>query len=160
VAQWLCAHPAWADLSTYRRQHHLHHRHTRQAEDPDLVPSASVPVARAMFWRAALLDLCGVTACARVLGGRPWREGASRAWTGLRGPVISNAVLLGVLAGLGHWQLYLLLWLLPLATWYQLLRRIRNLAEHALVPDDDDPLRNTRTVAAGFLARTFVAPTG
>jgi len=27
-----------------------------------------------------------------------------------------------------------------------------------MVPDDDDPLRNTRTVAAGLLARVFLAP--
>ena len=45
-----------------------------------------------------------------------------------------------------------------LATWYQLVSRIRDIAEHALASEDDDPLRNTRTVLAGFLARTFVAP--
>ena len=36
--------------------------------------------------------------------------------------------------------------------------RIRNIAEHAVVPDSDDPLRNTRTTHAGFLERLFVAP--
>ena len=51
-----------------------------------------------------------------------------------------------------------MLWLLPLATWYQLVSRIRNIAEHAVVPDNDDPLRNTRTTRAGLLERLFVAP--
>ena len=36
--------------------------------------------------------------------------------------------------------------------------RIRNIAEHAVVPDSDDPLRNTRTTRAGFIERLFVAP--
>jgi fatty acid desaturase len=36
--------------------------------------------------------------------------------------------------------------------------RLRSIAEHAVVPDDDDPLRNTRTTAAGPLARAFLAP--
>jgi fatty acid desaturase len=36
--------------------------------------------------------------------------------------------------------------------------RIRNIAEHAVVPDNSDPLRNTRTTEAGFLERLFVAP--
>ena len=43
-------------------------------------------------------------------------------------------------------------------TWYQVVSRVRDIAEHALASEDDDPLRNTRTVLAGFLARTFVAP--
>ena len=47
----------------------------------------------------------------------------------------------------GYWWLYPVLWLLSLFTWYQLISRIRNIAEHAVVPDNDDPLRNTRTTA-------------
>jgi len=74
------------------------------------------------------------------------------------GPVVANAVLLGGLAAAGQWHLYLLLWVLPLATWYQLVTRIRDVAEHALAPDVDDPLRNTRTTRARFLARALVAP--
>ena len=54
--------------------------------------------------------------------------------------------------------IYLLLWLVPLATWYQVVTRVRDIAEHALASEDHDPLRNTRRVLAGFLARTFVAP--
>jgi fatty acid desaturase len=50
------------------------------------------------------------------------------------------------------------LWLLPLATWYQLISRIRNIAEHAVVPDNDDPLRNTRTTHANALERLVLAP--
>jgi len=49
---------------------------------------------------------------------------------------------------------------LPWATWFQLVTRIRDLAEHGLVFDAADPLRNTRTIGAGFLARALVAPYG
>ncbi|MDP2330206.1 MAG: fatty acid desaturase [Reyranella sp.] len=48
--------------------------------------------------------------------------------------------------------------MLPLATWYQLASRIRNIAEHAVVPDNDDPLRNTRTTYAGPVVRLLLAP--
>jgi len=34
VGSWLCAAPIWTDLPTYRRRHHLHHRHTQQPDDP------------------------------------------------------------------------------------------------------------------------------
>jgi fatty acid desaturase len=158
VAQWLCAHPVGAELVAYRRQHHLHHRHTRQADDPDRALAIDRPISPAVFWRDVLCDLAGVTACARTLGGRPGGTSAAQLWRRWRGPLAANAVLFGVLAGLGQWPLYLLLWLLPLATWHQLAVRMRNLAEHGLVADGEDPLRNTRTVRAGPLARAFVAP--
>jgi len=158
IARWLCALPIGAELSSYRRRHHLHHRYARQPEDPDLVLSAPFPVTRATFWWRVVRDLTGVTAAARVLEARRRYESASAAWRELRGPVAANLALLGVLAGLGQWRLYVLLWLLPLVTWYQLVTRIRNLAEHALTPDAEDPLRNTRTVAAGLVARLLVAP--
>jgi fatty acid desaturase len=159
IGRWLCSYPVWGGkLSTYRRCHHLHHRHTRQPEDPDLPLFAPSPVSRRALWVEALRDLTGVTAAALVMGCRPWSGDTRTAWTRWRGPLAANAVLLGALASLGHWYLYPLLWLLPLATWYQLACRLRDLAEHAHVPDDDDPLRNTRTVAAGPLARTFLAP--
>lgn len=67
-------------------------------------------------------------------------------------------MLLVGLAAAGYWWLYPVLWLVPLATWYQLVSRVRNIAEHAVVPDNDDPLRNTRTTLANFLERLFVAP--
>ena len=72
--------------------------------------------------------------------------------------MLANAGLFALLALTGHWELYVLLWLLPFATWYQLLVRVRSIAEHAMVPDDGDPLRNTRTTSAGPLARAFLAP--
>ena len=44
IAHWFCAYPIGADLGAYRRRHHLHHRHTRQADDPDLGLAAPYPV--------------------------------------------------------------------------------------------------------------------
>jgi fatty acid desaturase len=105
-----------------------------------------------------LLDLLGVTACRRLAGWLDARDGLAASWSRWRGPLFGNLVLLGALALLGHWRLDVLVWLLPLATWFQVVTRIRDTAEHALTSEDDDPLRNTRTVDAGWLARAFVAP--
>jgi fatty acid desaturase len=145
VGTWLCAHPLGQNMKAYRRQHHLHHRYTQQPDDPDLAIAAAFPVAPAAFWRD-------------VLG---WRRGPDMApltWRRVAGFAVANAVLLGGLAAAGHWELYLLLWLLPLATWYRMVARLRSVAEHAMVSDDGDPLRNSRTTAAGVLARAFLAP--
>ncbi len=69
-----------------------------------------------------------------------------------------NGLLLAGLSLAGIWWAYPLLWLLPLVTWMQVITRIRNIAEHAVVPDADDPLRNTRTTKANTLERIFIAP--
>ena len=47
---------------------------------------------------------------------------------------------------------------MPAFTWERFITRLRNIGEHAMVPDNDDPLRNTRTVPAGWLERAFIAP--
>jgi len=158
VGAWLCAYPIWGELSAYRRRHHLHHRHTLDDEDPDLALVAPFPITHRTFWMNVARDLCGVTACISVVRGPAWRSGAVVLWRALRGPLAANLVIFGLLATLGRWELYLVLWLLPLATWYQLASRIRDAAEHAMVSDGSDPLRNTRTVTAGLLERAFLAP--
>ena len=58
----------------------------------------------------------------------------------------------------GVWWAYPLLWLVPLVTWMMVITRIRNIAEHAVVGEADDPLRNTRTTLTNWLERAFVAP--
>ena len=151
VGSWMLAYPVAASLPLYRPYHLTHHRHTQQAEDPDLGLSAPFPISRKSLWRKILRDLTGQTAFQR-------RREQFRRGLAVRGGLIANAVLFVLLAVAGYWWLYPVLWLLPLATWYQLVTRIRNIAEHAVVPDNDDPLRNTRTTLANPVERLFIAP--
>jgi fatty acid desaturase len=157
VGTWLCAAPLGADLLQYRRRHHLHHRHTQQPEDPDLLLSAAWPVGRRRLALALLGDLCSWTALTRIAA---WRrpDGVAEAWRRARAPLVANAVLLGVCASVGGWSLYLFVWVLPWATRHQVATRIRDIAEHGMVEDAADPLRHARTTAAGWLARATLAP--
>ncbi len=168
VGQWLCAYPVGTDLHLYRPYHLKHHRFTQQADDPDLVLSAPFPISRSSLKRKIWRDISGNTGYTRrkqqiaaTWGkpGLPWRERFARLQQGgLIGFALSNALLFCLLAALGHWWLYPALWLLPLLTWYQLISRIRNIAEHAVVPDNNDALRNTRTTYAGPILRLLLAP--
>ena len=151
VGMWLCAAPVFTTLVLYRPYHLQHHRHTQQAEDPDLGLSAAFPITRKSLWRKVVRDLSGRTAFTRR------REQFQRG-IAVREGLIANAILWTGFAAAGYWWLYPVLWLLPLATWYQLVSRIRNIAEHAVVPDNDDPLRNTRTTYANPIVRLLVAP--
>ena len=160
VGTWLCAAPLGVDLKAYRRRHHLHHRHTQTPEDPDLALSAPLPVSRGRLALALLGDLCGWTALTRIASWRPWRDGLAEDVAPGPGAPCRQRGAMGRAHGARRLPLYLLVWVLPWATWFQLVTRIRDLAEHGLVHDAADPLRNTRTIGAGPLARAFIAPYG
>ncbi len=167
LSQWFCAYPVFAETRAYRRYHLQHHARTQQDDDPDLILSAPFPITRPSYRRKFIRDITGQTAYQQrkaqflnALGDPSWplARRAAHFWSKLGPQVIVNGLLFAGLALAGVWWAYPLLWLLPLATWMMVITRIRNIAEHAVVPDSNDPLRNTRTTRAGFLERLFIAP--
>jgi fatty acid desaturase len=167
MSQWFCAYPIFAETRAYRRYHLKHHARTQQEDDPDLVLSAPFPITRMSYRRKFLRDITGQTGYQQrkaqllnALGPRQWplARRAAHFWGQLGPQLIANAILFAILAAAGVWWAYPLLWLVPLLTWMMVITRIRNIAEHAVVPDSSDPLRNTRTTRANFLERLFIAP--
>ena len=166
VGNWLCAYPVWTDVHPYRRYHLQHHSKTWTEEDPDLELAKPFPITRASLRRKIWRDLSGQTGWKRLLAilnrdlgvskGRVRRDfGAGM--QALRGVVITNLVLLALLAAFGHAELYLL-WLGAWFTTYSLVMRIRSIAEHAMVDDPADEMKNTRTTVASLWERLFIAP--
>jgi fatty acid desaturase len=167
LAQWFCAYPIFAETRAYRRYHLKHHANTQQEDDPDLVLSAPFPITKLSFRRKLLRDITGQTGHqqrkAQVLaafGSRDWplRRRATHFWQVLGPQCMTNGVMLAAMTAGGAWWVYPMLWLVPLLTWHMVIVRIRNIAEHAVVPDSNDPLRNTRTTRANVLERLFIAP--
>jgi fatty acid desaturase len=167
LSQWFCAYPVFAETRAYRRYHLQHHAHTQQDDDPDLILSAPFPITRPSYRRKFWRDITGQTAYQQrraqllnALGDSSWplTKRAAHFRDKLGPQFVVNGLLFAGLAMAGVWWAYPLLWLLPLATWMMVITRIRNIAEHAVVPDSNDPLRNTRTTRAGFLERLFIAP--
>jgi fatty acid desaturase len=168
VGNWLCAFPIWSDLHPYRPYHMLHHAKTGTDEDPDLSLAAPFPITRASLRRKIWRDLSGQTGWKRAratlrrdLG---WSQGRARRRTeagvrSLRGVVLTNGILLAILTAFGYPALYLL-WAGAWLTTYSLAMRIRSIAEHGMVPDPADPMRNTRTTRIRVWERLFLAPHG
>ena len=166
VALWFCG----SELGIYRPYHLQHHRFVQQSEDPDLVLSAPFPITPSSLRRKIIRDLTGQTffkqrfgALAASLKSPP--PGISRMallmaeakkqrvflWT--------NAAGLAIFSAAGLWWAWVLMWLLPMATWLPLVSRLRNIAEHALiVQNGTDPLRHARTTYASFIERALIAP--
>ena len=165
IAQWFCAWPVFTDLYAYRTYHLQHHRWTQQKNDPDLGLSAPFPITKSSFKRKLVRDLTGQTTFKQRRaqfrsaftvkgGGISFKKGFSR----LGGAISFNLAMFAGLAVLGYWWVYFALWVVPFFVWFPMITRIRNIAEHAVVPDNDDPMRNARTTKANFLWRAAVAP--
>jgi len=166
VGNWLCAYPVWGDIHPYRRYHLQHHAKTGTDADPDLGLAAPFPVTKASFRRKVWRDLSGQTGFKRAratlkrdLGAT---QGKARRLAGaglasLQGVVLTNLVLFALVSALGCPALYLL-WVVAWLTTYRLVSRLRSIAEHGMVPDQLDPLRNTRTTIPRWWERPLLAP--
>lgn len=170
VGQWLTAAPVGAHLGNYRDYHLSHHKYAQQPEDPDLILSAPFPITRKSLWRKVVRDLTGQTfykqrmnqfANAMGIGIRPGKGAENRSQTAREAVIpflITNVILAVILTLVIGWWAYPVLWLLPLATWNQLVTRLRNIAEHACIDEPDNPLKLARTTRTSFLERLFIAP--
>lgn len=180
VGDWLCARPTWNHLAKYRKHHFAHHRHTNQADDPDLSLIEPFPTSRRSLARKLLRDVSGLTGL-KALAGRAlmdaevlrwtiasdivWLDQRGRRWwsyprtffANAWGMLLCNGLLCALCFALGHGWLYGV-WVLSYLTPFPLFLRIRSLAEHACTERSTDMFRNTRSTHAGFWARATVAP--
>jgi fatty acid desaturase len=166
VADWLCG----GGVAAYRAYHLKHHRYAQQAEDPDLVLSAPFPISRASLRRKVVRDLTGQTWFKQRFGRLTSRLGRRKAGERVlpilaeeirrqRHWLIFNGLAIAFFCAIGVWWGWFALWLLPRATWFQLVTRLRNIAEHALIAKDEpDPLRHARTTRANLIERALIAP--
>jgi fatty acid desaturase len=174
IGNWFGAFPIWADVLPYRNYHLVHHAKTGTPGDPDLSLTLPFPISKASLRRKVWRDLSGQTGWNQLAGtfkrdlgigdrrtqrnqGLKPGEKPDVGWHKLAPVVISNGVLLGILALFGRPELYLL-WPLALITTYRLALRIRSIAEHAMAGPPGDPLRNTRTTIVSWWERIFFAP--
>lgn len=171
VGNWLCGAPTNGDLLRYRDYHLQHHKFAQQSEDPDLGLSKPFPTTRHSLRRKIVRDLTGQTFFKQRIKptidafaqGRKKGVPAGKIAKGVlnfwKPFLITNGVLIVATTAAGYWWAWPVLWLIPMATWYPLVTRLRNIAEHALVGENQpDPLRHARTTRAGPIARLLIAP--
>ena len=166
VAQWLCAYPIFQDTKPYRPYHLKHHKFTETKQDPDLILSAPFPISKSSLRRKIFRDLVGLTG---------WKRYSSTLISifstkadnlpkkfilvskKLRGFLVSNLVIFLFISYFFNWYIFFLLWWLPSLTYYSLIIRVRNIAEHVMVPNQNN-LDNTRTTIASPVIRYLMVP--
>ena len=164
VGQWLCALPTLGDLASYARGHTAHHRLAGTDEDPDLPNYRAYPIKKSSLYRKWIRDLTGQTgfkllaALATGAGSQMSREtvGSSNLLTK---QIFVHLVFASILIALGvGWTWFV--WMGTFLTSYMWVVRLRQVGEHAVVPDlyDPDVRMNTRTVDAPLWQRFLLAP--
>lgn len=163
LTDWLTAWPMVLNMKVYRIRHMAHHRFTRTDKDPENYLYTPFPVTKGSMTRKILRDLTGIVFIRTQIGifKMLWgeKEGRrKRLYDFYHGPILFYALFAGGFALAGRIDLFLLMWVVPIMTTQQFFLRIRNIAEHAAVPDLEDPLKNSRTTLAGLLERMTFAP--
>jgi fatty acid desaturase len=179
VGKWFGAFPIFNDMIKYRPYHWLHHISTGSEEDPDLSLTKGYPTTVLSMGRKFFRDLSGLTgvkaqiaffmmqmgylsynlagSVQKLKANHTFISFVNKAFSSLSGPIISNLVLWFILYLSGAGWLYWL-WIGALFTTYNFSIRVRSIAEHSIVDDTTDPLRNTRTTYANWIEKLLFAP--
>jgi len=180
VGKWLGSYIILNDMLKYRTYHLEHHLTTGTAEDPDISLTKGYPTTIASMIRKIFRDLSGATGIKAQLGmlymqlgylkyslskdikklsqkDRTWGEFFNTAFTNLSGPITAQLILFGLLSFFASPWLYLF-WIVALLTTFNFSIRIRAMAEHSMVEDTEDTLRNTRTTYANWWEKILFAP--
>jgi fatty acid desaturase len=168
IGAWLYSYPIGILYYHDRDRHLRHHREVGLQVDPDWVNYTShhrENPARVLSYLASLLfgRLLFSTVLSFVSRGRPriGLESGDRpdVFKELFSAVFCQAVLFGVLAfASGRWWSYLVLWILPLATFAGFFANFRALIEHVTERDDVEPETRLRDIRVGPIERFLVAP--
>lgn len=163
VGNWFAGYWVFSNKDAYMRVHLKHHQDAGTDADPDLGNYKNYPVTHTSLKRKFARDLTGQVGWRRIQsiyrGLTQLRSLDPQNRTYLLRSVGVNLFMLIILAALGHAWLYLV-WLVAFMTTHMMIVRIRQIAEHAGVPDhfSTDPRLNTRTLYINPLERLLIAP--
>lgn len=178
VGNWFGAFPIFQNVDQYRPYHLNHHKYTGTEDDPDRLLTRGYPTSKKSMVRKFLRDLTGITGIKAMIGllamhlgfieynlgnhivrnkELTFGQALKNGWKNLRGPVLSQLIMIGIFYIIGAPWLYLLWFGANLFT-YPFCIRVRSIAEHSMVTDKNDPQVNTRTVKANFVESILFAP--
>lgn len=159
AGRWLLGFPGFVTTDGYRFVHTAHHRQEFGRDEPDIALYANYPITRQSFRRKIVRDALGIT------GVRLMRGQLQTLFRGERRSRITQIKIFGLQIALftvsliiGHPFIYLLLWLLPFLTIWRVINRLRSIAEHGGMRQDDDRRMTTHSVRQSLLARFFMVP--
>lgn len=180
VGSWLGGYPIINDCIRYRPYHLKHHVNTGSHKDPDLSLTYGYPTTVISFLRKVFRDLAGISGLKTQIAvfymntgqikytasktiekidqtGRTLFKRLKTATYYYWKPLFVNFLIWFTLWLCGEGWLFSL-WVISFFTSFNLVLRVRNIAEHCVVPNQEDPHQNTRTTYANWLEKLLLAP--
>ena len=159
VGHWLLGYPVLTNTAGYRRVHMAHHKREFGPDEPDIPLYANYPISRASLRRKLVRDATGQTGL-RLLRAqmRNLRSPDARSRNTMIKMLCVQVVLFAVSVASGHPWVYPMLWVLPYLTVWRVINRLRSIAEHGGMREDDDRRYTTHSVAQNRLAMFFLVP--
>ncbi len=161
----LCAFPIGASMHAYRRSHGRHHRLLGDpVYDPDRVRYRELgvedlPMARGRLVRRFLRVLLLVEIPNYVIGTlRPFVHTTETPRSEMAALWLYWLGIAGVLTVTGTWLGFVLYWLVPFFTVFQILRYCSEISEHGGLYDNEDPLELARNNVPHPLLRPIFYP--
>ena len=159
VGHWFLGYPVMTNTAAYRRVHMAHHRREFGADEPDKPLYANYPITRASLRRKLVRDATGRTGLKLLRNQmRNLRSPDRRSRNTLLKMLGVQIVLFGAAWASGHPLVYPLLWVLPYLTVWRVINRLRSIAEHGGMREDDDRRFTTHSVAQHPLAMFLMVP--
>ncbi|MFT7687442.1 MAG: fatty acid desaturase [Candidatus Azotimanducaceae bacterium] len=165
VGNWFAAYWVFSHKESYMQTHLEHHREAGTENDPDVNNYKNYPIDALSFKRKIIRDLSGQVGWRRIKSIARATRKFSKLNDDMKQYLLRcyglNLSMLVTLSLFGEAWLYLT-WVIAFMTSHMLVVRIRQIAEHAAVPDllDIDARKNTRTLYISWLERLLIAPHG
>ena len=159
VGNWLLGYPTLTSTQAYRRVHMAHHKREFGEREPDIPLYANYPVTRASLRRKLIRDATGQTGYKLLRNQmRGLRSPDSRVRHTLWKMLGVQAVIITAFALSGYWWMYLVFWVAPYLTVWRVINRLRSIAEHGGLREDDDRRYTTHSVHQSRFARFMMVP--
>ena len=159
VGNWLLGYPTLTSTPAYRRVHMAHHKREFGPNEPDVPLYANYPVTRASLRRKLVRDATGQTGFKLL---RNQMRGLKSPDTRVRHTLWKmlgvQAVIITAFALSGYWWMYVAMWVAPYLTVWRVINRLRSIAEHGGMREDDDRRYTTHSVHQHWFARFMLVP--
>ncbi|MEL6983860.1 MAG: fatty acid desaturase, partial [Actinomycetota bacterium] len=137
---------------SYRRSHTNHHRDEFGPKEPDFLLYSLYPISRESMRRKFVRDVTGVSAY-RILKPRLTGLFNRKYWKNSARFLLGQVAVFSLFALAGRPWLYLFLWVLPYVSVYQVLNRLRAIAEHGGLTRSSDRRVTSHHIRQSWLAR-------
>ena len=159
VGNWILGYSVMTSTQAYRRVHMAHHKREFGPNEPDIPLYANYPVTRASLRRKLVRDATGQTGYKLMRNQlRGLRSEDTRVKRTLWKMIGVQVVIATIFTLAGYWWMYPVMWVAPYLTVWRVINRLRSIAEHGGLREDDDRRYTTHSVRQHWFARFYLVP--